>query len=85
MDKEPQADEGAARQFRSWKEHLAHLLATDGRQTSRTRNGMKKPVSHATIEKRSKVLFAALKQLRGLGYKFKTLDAIQRKHVEAPF
>lgn len=60
-----------------------HLLGTRGRVTARSRDGMPKPVSNATLEKREKRLFAALNELQRMGYKFTSLDSLQRRHIKA--
>jgi len=71
------------KKIRGWRKQLVHLLGTKGRVTARSRDGMPKPVSNATMEKREKRLFAALNELRRMGYKFKSLDSLQRRHIKA--
>jgi hypothetical protein len=79
----PNAAEPDWKEIRGWKNQLVHLLGTRGRVTARSRDGMPKPVSNATMEKREKRLFAALNELQRMGYKFKSLDSLQRRHIQA--
>ncbi|NMG30605.1 phage integrase N-terminal domain-containing protein [Aromatoleum evansii] len=69
--------------FRGWKDELTYLLSTKGRVTARDRNGLPKPVSNATLEKRRKVLFQCINELHGLGYRIKSLKALKQRHVRA--
>ena len=79
----PNTAEPDWKEIRGWKNQLVHLLGTRGRVTARSRDGMPKPVSNATMEKREKRLFAALNELQRMGYKFKSLDSLQRRHIQA--
>lgn len=69
--------------IRGWKRQLAHLLGTKGRMTARARDGLPKPVSNATREKRSKRMFGALNELHAMGFKFKSLESLSPRHIHA--
>ena len=79
----PKTAEPDWKEIRGWRNQLVHLLGTRGRVTASSRDGMPKPVSNATMEKREKRLFAALNELQRMGCKFKSLDSLQRRHIKA--
>ncbi|MCK9987522.1 MAG: hypothetical protein AzoDbin1_03994 [Azoarcus sp.] len=69
--------------IRGWKRQLSHLLGTKGRVTARARDGLPKPVSNATMEKRAKRMFGALNELQAMGFKFKSLESLSPRHIHA--
>lgn len=69
--------------IRGWKRQLSHLLGTKGRVTARARDGLPKPVSNATMEKRAKRMFGALNELQVMGFKFKSLESLSPRHIHA--
>lgn len=69
--------------IRGWKRQLSHLLGTKGRVTARARDGLPKPVSNATMEKRAKRMFGALNDLQAMGFKFKSLESLSQRHIHA--